>query len=509
MTKSLRLRLQLWQALILSTVVIVFALAFFRQLHHATMNEIDGELLSDARVLEGTLRALTAKLSDEDRRAALQELSLSRGPELRLRPSRRPESGPNDRAIDRQGASREPPPTNVRGDRFGPGQLDPGHLGPPRDGLPYFAVFTTEGRMLHDGTGGVPVAWRAPSQPLAFRNVGQGRREILLRGPSGISIVVGRDVSRIMRRLNESLVQLIGIGAAVLFFGLIGGRWMAGKIIQPIRQISDTAESITARSLSGRIDTSQMDSELQSLGRTLNAMLERLEASFTRQNQFTADASHELRTPISVMLSHCELSLLRQRSTDDYRNTIATCQTAAVRMGSLVDGLLTLARADAGQIELQLTQVDLQTLAAQSVSMFAPLAQERQISLSLQGESTVCNADAARISQVIANLLHNAILYNRSGGNVTINTLHEAGWAVLRVVDTGVGIPPESLPKIFDRFYRVDDSRSRQAEDRRRSGSGLGLAICKSIVDAHHGKLTVTSQVDSGSQFELRLPCNP
>ncbi|MEZ6075645.1 MAG: ATP-binding protein [Pirellulaceae bacterium] len=134
--------------------------------------------------------------------------------------------------------------------------------------------------------------------------------------------------------------------------------------------------------------------------------------------------------------------------------------------------------------------------------MFSPLAHERQITIDLQGESTVCTADAERTAQVIANLLHNAILYNRPGGSVTLSTLHEAGCAVLRVGDTGAGIPPESLPHLFDRFYRVDHSRSRQAEDQRRSGSGLGLAICKSIIDAHHGSLAVTSQIGEGSQFE-------
>ncbi|MEZ6150004.1 MAG: ATP-binding protein [Pirellulaceae bacterium] len=502
MTKSLRLRLQLWQALILSTVVIVFASAFFRQLHHATMSEIDGELLSDARVLEGTLRTLEATSNDKYGQDALQELPLSLEPAHRLRPPRRPDERPNERPV----GSPRPSVENMRRDRFGRGELERGHLGPPRDSLPYFAVFSAEGDMLHDGTSGVPVAWRAPLQPLVFRNAGEGRREVLLRGPGDSLIVVGRDVSRVMHRLNESLVQLIAIGAAVLSLGLIGGGWLAGKIIQPIRQISDTAERITAQSLSGRIDTSKMDSELQSLGGTLNSMLQRLEASFERQNQFTADASHELRTPISVLLSHCELSLSRQRSSDEYRSTIATCQSAAERMRSLVDGLLTLARADAGQMELQLAEVDLQTLAAQAMSMFSPLAHERQITIDLQGESTVCTADAERTAQVIANLLHNAILYNRPGGSVTLSTLHEAGCAVLRVGDTGAGIPPESLPHLFDRFYRVDHSRSRQAEDQRRSGSGLGLAICKSIIDAHHGSLAVTSQIGEGSQFELRLP---
>ncbi len=503
MTKSLRLRLQLWQAIILSSVVVVFASAFYRQLHHATLSEIDGELRSDARVLEGTLRAIAATTSDEERGEALQELSLSLGPTLRLHPPRHSGERPPDR---RPGDSPDPVLENREGDRFGRGELEPGHLGPPRSSLPYFAVFTADGKMQHDGTGGVTVAWHAPERLLAFRNAGEGRREVLLRGPSGTSIVVGRDVSRALSRLTESLVQLVAIGTAVLLLGLIGGWWLAGKITQPIRQIGETAGHITAQSLAGRIDTSRMDSELQSLGRILNSMLERLETSFERQNQFTADASHELRTPISVLMSHCELALSRPRSGDEYRNTLVTCQSAAARMGSLVDGLLTLARADSGQMELQLTEVDLQTLAGQSVSMFTPLADERQIAINLYGTSAKCSADAVRVSQVIANLLHNAILYNRPAGSITISTSLESDCAVLRVEDTGGGIPAESLPLLFDRFYRVDHSRSRQAEDQRRSGSGLGLAICKTIIDAHQGSLAVTSQVGAGSQFEFRLP---
>ena len=453
-----------------------------------------------------------------DHRAALRGLPLSLGPALRPPPPRRLAGGSRDRPDARLTigptlgpiSGKPPAPNHQRNigaligsvlGNWSRGIWDRRAIAcPTLRSSPLRARCCTTERAESQWLG------ELPRQPLAFRNAGQDRREVLLRGPGGTSIVVGRDVGHAMYRLTETLVQLIAIGAAVLFLGLIGGWWLAGKIIQPIRQISETAGHITAQSLSGRIDTAKMDSELQSLGSTLNSMLERLEASFERQNQFTADASHELRTPISVLLSHCELALSRQRSGDEYRNTIATCQSAAERMRSLVDGLLTLARADAGQMELQLAEVDLQTLAAQAVSLFTPLAHERQVTLNLQGESTLCSADAVRISQVVANLLHNAILYNRPNGSVTISTLPEAGCAVLRVVDTGRGIPPESLPHVFDRFYRVDHSRSRQVEDQRRSGSGLGLAICKSIVDAHHGSLTVTSQVDVGSQFELRLP---
>ncbi len=491
-SRSLRLRLQLWHAMILASVIVVFAVALYRQLRHATLSEIDGQLLSGARVIEGSLRALDAAPGKEDRWQALSTLPLSiaSGPSGRPGPPRhfdRSEELPLDH-LDRPGSVERPPPR-------------------PLPVMPlYFAIFADGGKLLRDETGGVPVAWEAIRRPLDFRNTTEGRREILLLGPRRSLIVVGSDVSHSMQRLTEALIQLIVIGCSVLALGLLGGWWLAGKVIQPIARISHTAEQITAKSLSERIDTTHMDLELQSLSGTLNSMLGRLEDSFERQSQFTADASHELRTPIAVLLSHCELALCRQRSDDEYRHTIATCQTAAQRMQNLVDGLMTLARADAGELELQHTPVDLHALATETQHMFTPLAQTLNVAMHLEGESAVCIADALRISQVLSNLLHNAILYNQPSGQVTMTTAVEGACVLFCIQDMGSGIPAEALPHLFDRFYRVDQARARHSEDERRGGSGLGLAICKSIVDAHGGTLTVTSQVSQGSQFELRLP---
>ncbi|MCC6508119.1 MAG: HAMP domain-containing protein [Pirellulaceae bacterium] len=332
------------------------------------------------------------------------------------------------------------------------------------------------------------------------------RREVLVRGPHRTLIVVGRDVSPERQRLTAALVQLFLIGTTVLCLGLLGGWWLAGNAIRPIKQISRTAEGINARNLAERIDTVSMDSELQSLGTTLNSMLARIESAFEKQCQFTADASHDLRTPLAVLLSHCELALSRPRSSEEYRATLGTCLAAAGRMKSLVDGLLLLARSDAGQLELQRTRIDLLDLAAEAIELFRPYAAEHHVELKLVGESAPSWADRDAIAQVIANLLDNAILYNREAGLVTLSTSYADGMACLEVQDTGLGIPPDMLERIFDRFYRIDEARIRQIAHKGRSGSGLGLSIAKSIVEAHGGELSVSSTLSVGSSFKICLP---
>jgi signal transduction histidine kinase len=230
-------------------------------------------------------------------------------------------------------------------------------------------------------------------------------------------------------------------------------------------------------------------------------MLGRLQESFDRQSQFTADASHELRTPVAVLLSNCELALTKDRSAGEYRNTIEICMKAGDRMRGLVEDLLLLAKADSGKLELNRTTVDLSELAADAIVMFESIAHKKSVTFETRLETARCMADSRRITQVIHNLVANAVQYNRESGKVTLRSFIENQHVVLQVTDNGYGIPAESLDKLFDRFYRVDAHRSRQ-----HGGSGLGLAICKSIVDAHNGQLTVQSQENVGTTFELRLP---
>lgn len=326
-------------------------------------------------------------------------------------------------------------------------------------------------------------------------------REVILMGPEQSRIIVGRPIGRELAALDQLAGQLAGSGAAVLALGLAGGWWLSRRAVRPIERMSQTAASISATNLSQRINLADVDHELVQLGQVLNAMFERLQTAFEQQARFTADASHELRTPLSVLLSHAELALARPRSAEEYRSTIETCPRASRRMKSLVDDLLTLARADAGRLELKSQAVDLCQLVEECAALLEPLARQREVSLTHGGQPTAALGDPDRLAQVVTNLLSNAILYNRPGGRVTCTTTVEGNDAVLTVVDSGMGIAEADRLHIFDRFYRVDPARSCES-----GGSGLGLAICKSIVAAHGGSIAVTSEVQVGTAFTVRLP---
>ena len=271
--------------------------------------------------------------------------------------------------------------------------------------------------------------------------------------------------------------------------------------LRPIATMCQTVAGITASSLSRRIDLEGVDTELGELGGLLNTMLGRLEASFDQQARFTADASHELRTPLAVVLTQVELALARPRSADEYRDALEACGRAARRMKGLVDDLLTLARADAGKLELRWEPVELGPIVDECAGMLGPLAEGRGVCVVVNAGVAPLEADPERLARVVTNLLSNAILYNRPGGRVTLSVVAEGDAVVLTVADTGVGIPEGDLPRVFDRFFRVDKARSRES-----GGSGLGLAICKSIVEAHGGTIILASQPGKGTEVIVRLP---
>ncbi len=217
--------------------------------------------------------------------------------------------------------------------------------------------------------------------------------------------------------------------------------------------------------------------------------------------RFTADASHELRTPLTVILTQVELALSRPREATAYRESLQACGRAATRMKSLVDDLLTLARADSGKLELRAEPIDLARIAEGSVALLQPLALERGVRILREINPAPLNGDPERLGQVITNLVSNAIQYTQPGGKVVISTRCDGSSALLIVEDTGVGIPEIDLPLVFDRFHRVDSARSRGS-----GGSGLGLAICQGIVKAHGGEIAVASTLDHGSRFTVTIP---
>jgi heavy metal sensor kinase len=326
-------------------------------------------------------------------------------------------------------------------------------------------------------------------------------REVILQGPFGVTVLVGKSLRSEETTLRQLRWILLGAGAGVMVIGLCGGWLLSKRVMRPIKVISETARAISASDLSRRITVEQADSELGSLAQTLNETFARLETAFGRQVRFTADASHELRTPLSIIHSHAELALSRDRTAPQYKQAIETCLRAAKRTKSLVEALLVLARADAGKLDLKCERFDLKDAAQESLAMMTSRAQERNVSLEMGCRSIELEADRTRILQLLTNLLTNAIQYNQEGGRVVLAIAPQGAEAVLTISDTGVGIAAEDQPHLFERFFRADKARSREA-----GGSGLGLAICQSIVEAHHGSISFTSRLGQGTTFTVRLP---
>ena len=338
-----------------------------------------------------------------------------------------------------------------------------------------------------------------PMLPVA-RTRGQ-LRELFRFGPLGDCVLVGRSMAPDLTAMRRLALWLMAAGATVLLLGLAGGWWVATRAIRPIEAISATAVKIAGGDLAQRINAADTDSELDRLAGVLNSTFARLEAVFAQQAQFTSDASHELRTPISVILSQTQIALSRERPSSEYRDALEACERAAKRMRNLTESLLQLARLDAGQEAMKRERFDLARIVRECAEMVRPLAAERGIKIQCDVPSLEGLGDAGRIGQVVTNLLTNAIHFNRDQGEVRLTARGESDAVFLVVADTGQGIPAEDIPHLFQRFYRVEKSRSRI-----QGRNGLGLAICKAIIDAHGGSIEVSSQPGAGSTFTVRLP---
>lgn len=370
----------------------------------------------------------------------------------------------------------------------------------------YFSIWDRTGNLLEKSksVSDIPFPQLEPPKdeiPMRVDRMRDLSREVIHVTRGRNYVLVGRSIKPDLAALHRSGLRLVFTGLGVLVLGLAGGWWFSSRAIRPISEMSATAESISVRNLSSRINTQSTAAELEQLATVLNHTFDRLQSAFERQSQFTADASHELRTPLSVILSHAELALSRPRSNEEYQKAFQACRRASLRMKTLIDSLLLLARFDAGHTEVERRPVDLDRLAADAVEMVQPLADEKQIELQCRADSIVVAADAERLFQVFTNLLSNGIRYNKAGGRVELEITSDEQDVIIRVADTGVGISPNDLPRIFDRFYRVDKART-TAE----GGCGLGLAICTSIIEAHGGRISAQSQIDVGTTVEVRLP---
>ena len=508
MLRSIRWTLQLWHAGILALALVVLGGAFDVGLKRAQMGRLEAELESAARVL------VTAPLGSPSRED-LRSLNLPPPPfPSNFGPEFPPTPPPDESATTTPSAGsfsgdnlRRSPPTDLW-DEIPRNALR--RLGESEQDQPYFILWVPDGRVLRASSPELkaPASGERTLPPPAFGTIGPAEfrqrgefHEVILTGPFGVSVLVGKSMRTEMAALNALRRQLFGAGLAVLAVGLCGGWLLSKRIVRPIEDISNTARSISGSNLARRIAVTDTTSELGSLAHTLNETFARLETAFDRQVRFTADASHELRTPLSVIHSHAELALAKPRTPPEYRQTIETTLKAARRMRLLVESLLTLARSDARQLHLKFERFNLQQVAEECVAQLAPRAQEKKVVIETQLRPLVIESDRLHVSQLLTNLLGNAIQYNRPDGRITLIIAQEGTEAVVQIADTGVGIAAEDQPRIFERFFRADKARSQEA-----GGIGLGLAICQGLATALHGSISFTSAQGEGSTFSIRLP---
>jgi two-component system OmpR family sensor kinase len=282
----------------------------------------------------------------------------------------------------------------------------------------------------------------------------------------------------------------------------LGGFLVAGRSLAPLTAISRQAEKISATNLGTRLDIGEVRDDLGRLAGVINSLLSRLERSFDAMRGFVADASHEFRTPLAIIRAEADVSLLQDRTPAEYKVSLATIQDEARRLSSLVNNLLDLARSDGGNEVLNKENFYLNDALEECYRSAQTVASGRGIELSISCVSDVAFVgDQILIRRSITNLLENAIRYTPSGGRVSASIEVENGAARLKVCDTGIGIPPEYTQRVFDRFFRVDPSRSAGS-----GGYGLGLSIVKWIAEAHGGSVQVSSQLGTGSVFTISLP---
>lgn len=400
-------------------------------------------------------------------------------------------------------------------------------------------VVTLNGELAYEYRGGglhdIPVKYvdvsRAATGKATYRTVSmddQTLRAITVpvqdqRGVIVGALLMGMSTARIEDSLSLLKQALLVIGPIAIVLAAGTGYMLAGRALRPVADITKLAGQISGNDLHSRLNLDLPNDELGRLASTFDSMLGRIDESFQRQRQFTGDAAHELRTPLSLMRSQIDIALTQADSPAELREALQALDGDVGHMTALVGALLSLARADEGAFSPNREPVDLAELARDVCDQYEPILAGNDLTLTCELTPAPVQADAGMIIQVLVNLVDNAVTSTPAGGTVTIKTgvssrqfpvsserdsfaLLETGngnlvTALVEVTDTGIGIPSEHLPRIFDRFYRVDSGRARA-----RGGIGLGLAISQAIAQAHGGTLTVASEPGRGSTFTLTLP---
>jgi len=329
----------------------------------------------------------------------------------------------------------------------------------------------------------------------------QRRKRVEVRGiPLDVELVLPlTDFQRTMSTLAWVMATVFPL---VMGVAVWGGWWLARRALKPVGAMTADARAINASDLSARLSVPDTQDELKELAESWNEMLGRIEASVRSVSRFTADAAHELRTPVTVIRTTAELALRHRRSPESYEQTLTSIQSETEEMTELLERLLLLARGDAGQWHFDLEMVFADDVLRRLRTIISSLAESKGIHVDFQisEQSASIWGDESAVRRLVMILADNAIKYTPPGGRVAVALRNQDGHCVIEVTDSGCGIAAEQLPYVFDRFYRADSARTAGM------GVGLGLAIARTIVEAHHGRIEVVSTSGKGSSFRILLP---
>ena len=502
---SIRTRLLLWFGVLVAFLLVGFGATAYQLQKTAAMEEIDAELARRIELVGLAFRRADHPHPSREMRALHHRKEEFPPPGFGFPPTNPPPHLPE--ALHAPEGFPPLPPPRERPPRA-PVTLSPAvsNLFATDSGC-FFAVWEDGGARLARSPS-LPESV-APPQPPAAGTTRRHRtrdhwREAYQLTEMRDCVLVGRDISTDLARLRNQAWGLAAAGGLVLLLGLGGGWLFVGVSLRPLRDIGATARRISDGNLSERIPASAMDRELSQLAEVLNTTFARLDAAFARQKQFTADAAHELRTPLAVILSETQTTLRRERGAEEYRDTIRACEESAQKMRRLCDSMLELARLDTGSDSGGKTPVDLARVARECIRQLSPLAEKQGVQIREDLQPAEIPGHPDQIGRVFINLIANALDHTPSGGAIQVSLSSKNGPVLASVSDTGEGIAPHDLPHIFDRFYRASPSRSRAD-----GHAGIGLAICKAIVEAHGGKIHAESAPGKGATLTLRFPTPP
>lgn len=383
----------------------------------------------------------------------------------------------------------------------------------------YFQVYDGSGRLLVQSPGlealglnYTPEEVAEFRQPPGLRDVRTDRGRIRLSStvispsPNEHYLV---QVGELLDRMDGTLASFDRLAAWRILAGLLAaafvGRWLAGRALMPLSRLAERMQAIGITNLHARVAVRGAHDELDQVAEAFNRALERVEASVGEMRQFSAALAHELRTPLAILRGEAELSLRPSSSADQLRQTMAGQIDEFDRLTRLINQILTLARADAGEIRLANEPVDLAALASSVAEQLEPVAAARGLALTCEGAGPVMvRGDAGWLQRLLLILLDNAIKFTPDGGRIAMTVSRASGLAQVTVADTGIGVPADVLPHLFERFYRANRAKSRQTE-----GAGLGLALAHWIAERHQATISVTSAPGEGSTFTVRLPAAP